>query len=63
MVSQRVVGGKHLKLRLMRDDAEFDGMFFNHGEWLPETVDAVYHLAANEWQGRKELQVYIDHVL
>lgn len=63
VVSQRVVGGKHLKLRLMRDDAEFDGMFFNHGEWLPETVDAVYHLAANEWQGRKELQVYIDHVL
>lgn len=61
IVSQRLVGAKHLKLRLARDGVECDGMLFNHADWLPEQVDAVYQLAANEWQGRKELQIYIQH--
>ncbi|MEQ6290420.1 single-stranded-DNA-specific exonuclease RecJ [Vogesella sp. GCM10023246] len=61
IVSQRLVGGKHLKLRLAKDNVECDGMLFNHGDWLPQQVDAVYQLAANEWQGRKELQIYIQH--
>lgn len=61
IVSQRVVGDKHLKLRLEKDGVQCDGMLFNQVEWLPQTINAVYQLAANEWQGRKELQVYIQH--
>ncbi|WP_043641854.1 single-stranded-DNA-specific exonuclease RecJ [Chromobacterium haemolyticum] len=61
VMSQRVVGDKHLKLRLARDGEEFDAMLFNQVEWLPDNVDAVYQLIANEWQGRKELQVYLQH--
>ncbi|MFC3533136.1 single-stranded-DNA-specific exonuclease RecJ [Vogesella facilis] len=61
IVSQRLVGGKHLKLRLAKGQVECDGMLFNHADWLPQQVDAVYQLAANEWQGRKELQIYIQH--
>jgi single-stranded-DNA-specific exonuclease len=61
VLKQRQVGGKHLKLRLGSRGMEFDAMLFNHADWLPDQVDAVYQLAANEWQGRKELQIYIEH--
>ena len=63
VMSQRVVGDKHLKLRLARDGEEYDAMLFNQVEWAPDNVDAVYQLIANEWQGRKELQVYLQHGL
>jgi len=61
VVKQRRVGEKHLKLRLASQVHEFDAMLFNRAEWLPDEIDAVYQLVANEWQGRKELQIYIDH--
>jgi len=61
VVSQRLVGDKHLKLRLAKEGAEFDAMLFNHNDWLPDSVDAVYQVVANEWRGNKELQLYIDH--
>lgn len=61
VVKQRLVGEKHLKLRLASQGREFDAMLFNQIDWLPDEIDAVYQLVANEWQGRKELQIYIDH--
>ncbi|WP_434626668.1 single-stranded-DNA-specific exonuclease RecJ [Chromobacterium sp. CV08] len=61
VVNQKLVGDKHLKLRLARDGCEFDAMLFNHADWLPDRIQAVYQLIANEWQGRKELQVYLQH--
>ena len=62
VLSQRLVGDKHLKLRLAKDGVQCDGMIFNRVDWLPEEVDAVYQLAANEWQGKKELQIYLQHI-
>jgi single-stranded-DNA-specific exonuclease len=62
VLNQRVVGDKHLKLKLEKDGLEFDAMMFNRIEWLPQQVEAVYQVVANEWQGRKELQLYIEHV-
>ncbi|MCD4504358.1 single-stranded-DNA-specific exonuclease RecJ [Chromobacterium piscinae] len=61
VVNQKLVGDKHLKLRLAREGCEFDAMLFNHADWLPDRIQAVYQLIANEWQGRKELQVYLQH--
>jgi len=61
VLNQRVVGEKHLKLKLEKDGLEFDAMMFNRIDWLPDTVEAVYQVVANEWQGRKELQLYIEH--
>jgi len=61
VISQRLVGDKHLKLRLAKEGAEFDAMLFNHSDWLPDSVEAVYQVVANEWRGNKELQLYIDH--
>ncbi len=62
VISQRMVGDKHLKLRLAKDGVQCDGMVFNRTDWLPEEIHAVYQLAANEWQGRKELQIYLQHI-
>jgi single-stranded-DNA-specific exonuclease len=62
VISQRMVGDKHLKLRLAKDGVQCDGMIFNRTDWLPDEVLAVYQLAANEWQGRKELQIYLQHI-
>ena len=61
VIKQRTVGEKHLKLRLASQGREFDAMLFNQSDWLPDEIDAVYQLVANEWQGRKELQIYIEH--
>ncbi|TCP10584.1 exonuclease RecJ [Crenobacter luteus] len=63
VVQQRLVGDKHLKLRLEKDGVEYEAMRFNQADWLPDAVDAVYQVVANEWQGRKELQLYIEHWL
>ena len=61
VLDQRRVGEKHLKLRLAHHGHPVDGILFNHAEWLPEQIDAVYQLQANEWQGRKSLQLVIEH--
>ena len=61
VMSQRVVGDKHLKLRIAKQGQEFDAMLFNQVDWLPDNINAVYQLVANEWQGRKELQIYLQH--
>ncbi|TDR73930.1 single-stranded-DNA-specific exonuclease RecJ [Paludibacterium purpuratum] len=61
VLKQRVVGEKHLKLRLASRGREFDAMLFNYADWLPDEIEAVYQLVANEWQGRKELQIYVEH--
>lgn len=60
--SQRVVGEKHLKLQLEGQGGQtFDAMYFQHAEPLPDRVEAVYQLCVNEWQGRRSLQLLLDH--
>ncbi|MEP7083806.1 MAG: single-stranded-DNA-specific exonuclease RecJ [Betaproteobacteria bacterium] len=62
---QRWVGGRHLRLRLVRGGAtapaRYDGIAFNQAALLPERVRAVYRLDVNEYQGTESLQLVIDH--
>ncbi|EEG09708.1 hypothetical protein [Pseudogulbenkiania ferrooxidans] len=37
-------------------------MRFSQVDWLPHEIEAVYQVVANEWQSRKELQIYLDHL-
>jgi single-stranded-DNA-specific exonuclease len=65
--SQRAVGneGKHLKLVLFDGRITWDGIAFRQGEWagkLPDRVDIVYRLEANEWNGRRRLQLNVQDV-
>ncbi len=61
VVQQRIVGERHLKLRLAKDGAEYEAMLFSHTAPLPGRVRAVYRLAVNEYSGARKLQVTIEH--
>ena len=59
--SQRVVGEKHLKLRLQKDGHTVEAMLFGHSEELPARIHAVYSLSVNEYNGTQSLQLIIRH--
>jgi len=58
---QRVVGEKHLKLRLKQTGRSFEAMLFFHTEPLPERLHAVYRLDVNEYNGNTTLQLLLNH--
>ncbi len=62
VINQRVVGEKHLKLRLATDEGnEIEAILFGHNEPLPEYIHAVYSLSINEYNGNQSLQLIIRH--
>ena len=61
IVQQRVVGERHLKLRLRRDGKLFEGILFGHNEPLPEAIRAVYRFGINEYNGNVSTQLMLDH--
>ncbi|MDD5403710.1 MAG: single-stranded-DNA-specific exonuclease RecJ [Sulfuricella sp.] len=58
---QRVVGEKHLKLRLRQAGRSFEAMLFFHAAPLPERLRAVYRLDVNEYNGNTTLQLLLNH--
>jgi len=61
VMAQRVVGEKHLKLKLARDGESFEAMRFFHPDPLPERIRAVYALMPNEFNGQQSLQLKLQH--
>ena len=59
--SQRLVGDKHLKLRLAGQGLAAEAMLFFHDAPLPERIQAVYRLEVNEWNGSRSLQLNLAH--
>jgi len=59
--SQRVVGEKHLRLRLRRSSRSYDGMLFFRQESLPSEIHAVYRLDTNEFGGTQSLRLTLEH--
>ncbi len=74
--SQRIVGEKHLKLKLRKLDAAngdqsaqlprksndtYDGILFFQSDPLPDVIDAVYRLQINEYNGKTSLQFLLEH--
>ncbi len=59
--SQRVVGEKHLRLRLGKTGQVFDGILFFHNEPLPDRINAIYRLDVNEYNGAQNLQLMIEY--
>lgn len=59
--SQRLVGGKHLKLRLAANGMQNEAILFNHDQALPERIRAVYRIEVNEYNGHTTLQLGIEH--
>lgn len=59
--SQRIVGEKHLKLKLASPVGSFDAIRFFHADPAPDTVHAVYSLSINEYNGSETLQLIVRH--
>ncbi len=60
VISQRLVGEKHLKLRLRQGDRLIDAIWFNHVDMLPERVTLAYRLSLDEWQGQQRVQYVVE---
>lgn len=62
VLEQRVVGEKHLKLKLGLGTATFDAIRFGSADALNTSIDAVFKPSINEFRGQSTLQLVLDYV-
>jgi single-stranded-DNA-specific exonuclease len=60
VVSQRLVGEKHLKLSVRHAGALRDAIWFGHSEPLPARVTLAYQLRVDEYNGQQRLQMVVE---
>ena len=60
VVSQRLVGEKHLSLKLRHQGQPVDGIWFGHTEPLPARVKLAFRLDADEWQGVRRVRFLVE---
>ncbi|OYY87947.1 MAG: single-stranded-DNA-specific exonuclease RecJ, partial [Polaromonas sp. 28-63-22] len=60
VVSQRLVGEKHLALKLKHQGQPVDGIWFGHTEALPARVKLAFRLDADEWQGVRRVRFLVE---
>ena len=60
IMSQRLVGEKHLSLKLKHQGQLVDGIWFNHTEPLPPKAHLAFRLEADEWQGVRRVKFFIE---
>ena len=60
IVSQRLVGEKHLSLKMKHQGQPVDGIWFGRTEPLPARVKLAYRLDADEWQGQKRVRFLVE---
>lgn len=60
VVAQRLVGEKHLKLRVRHAGALREAIWFGHVEPLPDRVKLAYRLSLDEYQGQMRVQMVVE---
>ena len=60
VVSQRIVGEKHLALKLKHQGQPVDGIWFGHTEQLPAKVTLAFRLDADEYQGVRRVRFLVE---
>jgi single-stranded-DNA-specific exonuclease len=60
VVSQRLVGEKHLALKLKHQGQPVDGIWFGHTEQLPSKVTLAFRLDADEWNGARRVRFLVE---
>ena len=60
VLQQRLVGEKHMKLRLRHAGHERDAIWFSHAEPLPATVRLAYRINVDEWNGKQRVQMVVE---
>ncbi|HSH90589.1 MAG TPA: DHHA1 domain-containing protein, partial [Ramlibacter sp.] len=60
IISQRLVGEKHLQLKLKHQGQPVDGIWFGRTEPLPSRVVLAFRLDADEWQGVRRVRFLVE---
>ncbi|MBU2408417.1 MAG: single-stranded-DNA-specific exonuclease RecJ, partial [Gammaproteobacteria bacterium] len=60
VLSQRLVGEKHLALKLRHQGKPVDGIWFGRTEPLPARVTLAFRLDADEWQGVRRVRFLVE---
>jgi len=60
VVQQRLVGEKHLKLRVRHAGALRDAIWFGHAEPVAAQVRLAYRLSLDEFQGQQRIQMVVE---
>ena len=60
VVGQRLVGEKHLKLRVRHAGQLRDAIWFGHAEPVAERVRLAYRLSLDEFQGQQRVQMVVE---
>ena len=62
VLSQRIVGEKHLSLKLKHQGDPVDGIWFGHTTSLPAKVKMAFRLEADEWQGVRRVKFLVEGI-
>ena len=60
IASQRLVGGKHLSLKLRHQGEPVDGIWFGHTAPLPARAVLAFRLEVDEWQGARRVRLVVE---
>ena len=60
VVSQRLVGEKHLALKLKHQGQAIDGMWFGRTDALPARVKLAFRLDADSWRGERRVRFLVE---
>jgi single-stranded-DNA-specific exonuclease len=60
VLQQRLVGEKHLKLRVKHQGQVRDAIWFGHAEPVAERVRLAYRLSLDEWNGQPRVQMVVE---
>jgi single-stranded-DNA-specific exonuclease len=60
VMSQRLVGEKHLSLKLKHRGVPIDGIWFGHTESLPSRVTLAFRLDADSWRGERKVRFLVE---
>lgn len=58
---QRIIGEKHLKLRLKKSERRFEAISFFTTETLPARIRGAYQLSINQYAGLQSLQLTLEY--
>jgi single-stranded-DNA-specific exonuclease len=59
--NQRILKERHLKLQLEKQGQQFDAIWFNHADSLPDQARVAYRLDINEYNGVSKVQLLVEH--
>jgi single-stranded-DNA-specific exonuclease len=62
VLSQRIVGERHLKLSLRQGGALRDAIWFGRVEPVPERATLAYRLSLNDYQGKQSVQMVVEAI-